>query len=116
MYNASTLLLDIAPYASCGILLLIIVATVYLRSAILRYSEKNLPHSFQQFKLREERQDGTTSLALYHFIMSNAFEQTHDPVFIALCRRYIRWSQLFIVFFVIAIIDMRGICHLLSLS
>jgi hypothetical protein len=37
--------------------------------------------------------------------MSNTFLQTNDPVFIALCQRYIRWGQLFILFFVAAIAD-----------
>ncbi len=69
-----------------------------------------------EFKLHEEYQEDTTSLALYRYITSNAFAQSNDPRFIALCRRYIRWGQLFIVFFVLAIIDINVIARLLSLS
>ncbi len=82
-----------------------VFSTLYLRSMILHYAQKNLPQCFAEFKLYEEQQDNTTSLALYHYIMSNSFEQTNDPVFIALCQRYIRWGQLFILFFVAAIVD-----------
>ena len=116
VYNITIPLFEIAPYATFCILLLIIVATVYLRSAILNYTQKNLPHNFREFKLHEEHQAETKSLALYHYIMSNAFEQTNDPVFIAMCRRYIRWGQSFILFFVLAIVDLSVICRLLSLS
>lgn len=87
--------------------------TLYLRSQILKYAEKNLPHSFTEFKLYEEQQEDTTSLALYHYIMSNTFQQTNDPVFIALCQRYIRWGQLFILFFVAAVVDNGFIHHIL---
>ena len=97
------------------ILLLIIGATVYLRCAILRYTEKKLSHNFVEFKLHEERQEDTNTLALYHYIMSNAFVQSNDPFYIALCRRYIRWSQLFTVFFILAMADMNFICPLLQL-
>ncbi len=90
-----------------------VFATVYLRSSILRYTEKNLPHCFTEFNLYEEQQEDTTSLSLYRYIMSNAFEQTNDPVFIAMCQRYIRWGQLFILFFAAAIVDIGFICHVL---
>lgn len=116
MHYLTTSLFEIAPYATFCILLLIVVSTVYLRNLILKCAEQNLPQYFTEFKLYEELQDNTTSLALYRFITSNSFAQTNDPTFIALCQRYIRWGQLFIVFFVIAILDIRGICHLLSLS
>lgn len=82
-----------------------VFSTLYLRSMILNYAEKNLPHYFIEFKLYEEQQEDTTSLALYHYIMSHTFEQTNDPVFIALCQRYIRWGQLFILFFAMVIVD-----------
>ncbi len=82
-----------------------IFPTLYLRSQILKYAEKNLPQCFTEFKLYEEQLEDTTSLALYRYIMSNTFQQTNDPVFIALCQRYIRWGQLFILFFVAAIAD-----------
>lgn len=82
-----------------------VFATVHLRSRILTYAEKNLPQSFTKFKLYEEQQEDTASLALYRYIMSNTFQQTNDPIFIALCQRYIRWGQLFILFFVAAITD-----------
>lgn len=113
MSSFTTPLFEIAPYATFCILLLIILATIYLRSSILSYTEKNLPHSFSEFKLHEEHQEETTSLALYHYIMSNAFEQSNDPVFIAMCKRYIRWGQLFILFFVIAVMDISLIWRLL---
>lgn len=113
MSSFATHLFEIAPYATFCILLLIVVATVYLRFSILSYTEKNLPHSFTEFKLHEEHQEETTSLALYHYIMSNTFEQSNDPVFIAMCKRYIRWGQLFILFFVVAIVDSSVIWRLL---
>lgn len=90
-----------------------VFSTLHLRSVILHYAQKNLPQCFAEFKLYEEQQDNTTSLALYHYIMSNSFEQTNDPVFIALCQRYIRWGQLFILFFVAAIVDISIIEKLL---
>ncbi|WP_331351078.1 hypothetical protein [Cellvibrio sp. UBA7671] len=105
MYNFTTPLLEVAPYATFCILLLMVFSTLYLRSQILKYAEKNLPQCFTEFKLYEEQQEDTTSLALYRYIMSNTFLQTNDPVFIALCQRYIRWGQLFILFFVAAIAD-----------
>lgn len=89
-----------------------ISSTIYLRRLILDYAAKNLPHCFTEFKLYEEQQDDTTSLALYRYIMSHAFVQTNDPMFIALCQRYIRWGQLFILFFVAAIIDFGFICRI----
>jgi len=82
-----------------------VFSTAYLRSSILNYAEKKLPHCFINFKLYEEQQDDTTSLALYRYIMSQSFAQTNDPIFIALCQRYIRWGQLFILFFVVSIVD-----------
>lgn len=105
MYNFTTPLFEIAPYATFCVLLLMALSTLYLRSAILHYAEKNLPHCFTEFKLYEEQQEDTTSLALYRYIMSQSFAQTNDPMFIALCQRYIRWGQLFILFFFIAIMD-----------
>lgn len=90
-----------------------IFPTLYLRNQILKYAEKNLPHSFTEFKLYEEQREDTTSLALYHYIMSNTFQQTNDPVFIALCQRYVRWGQLFILFFVAAVVDTGFIHHTL---
>ena len=116
MHYLTTSLFEIAPYTTFVILLLIVVSTIYLRNQILKCAEKNLPQYFTEFKLYEELQDSTTSLALYRFITSNSFAQTNDSAFIALCQRYIRWGQLFIVFFAIAIMDMGGICKLLSLT
>ena len=109
MHHLTTSLFEIAPYATFCILLLIVVSTVYLRNLILKSAEKNLPHCFTEFKLYEELQENTTSLALYHFIMSNRFVQTNDSAFIALCQRYIRWGQLFIIFFVFAVLDIANI-------
>lgn len=109
----TTSLFEIAPYATFCILLLVVFSTSYLRNLILNYTEKNLPHCFTEFKLYEEQQDNTTSQALYHYIISNTFEQTNDPVFIALCQRYIRWGQLFILFFFIAIVDIGFINRML---
>lgn len=91
-----------------------VFSTLYLRSQILKYAEKNLPQCFTEFKLYEEQQEDTTSLALYRYIMSNTFLQTNDPVFIALCKRYIRWGQLFILFFVTAIADIDSILAFFS--
>jgi hypothetical protein len=116
MHYLTTSLFEIASYATFCILLLIVVSTVYLRNLILMRAQNNLPQCFTKFKLYEELQENTTSLALYRFITSNSFAQTNDPTFIARCQRYIRWGQLFILFFVITILDIRGICHLLSLS
>lgn len=113
MYNFTTPLFEMAPYATFCILLLMVFSTAYLRSAILHYAEKNLPQYFTECKLYEEQQDNTTSLALYRYIMSNGFEQTNDPVFIAMCQRYIRWGQLFILFFCIAIMDVSFIQKIL---
>lgn len=90
-----------------------IFPTIYLRSLILIYARKNLPTCFSEFKLYEEQQDDTTSQALYRYIRSNAFQQTNDPFFIALCKRYIRWGQMFILFFVAAIVDIGSIEKLL---
>lgn len=90
-----------------------IFPTLYLRSKILKYAEKNLPQCFTEFKLYEEQLDDTTSLALYRYVMSNTFQQTNDPVFIALCQRYVRWAQLFILFFVATIMDISIIEKLL---
>jgi len=90
-----------------------VFATGHLRSRILTYAEKNLPHSFTEFKLYEEQEEDTASLALYRYIMSNTFQQTNDPIFIALCQRYVRWGQLFILFFVTAIMDISIIEKLL---
>lgn len=106
MYNSTTPLFELAPYATFGILLLVVFSTLYLRNQILKYAEKNLPQCFTEFKLYEEQQEDTTSLALYRYIMSNTFLQTNDPVFIALCQRYIRWGQIFILFFIAAIMDL----------
>lgn len=83
---------------------------MYLRNLILNYARKNLPDYFSECKLYEEQQDDTTSLALYRYITSNAFQQTNDPVFIALCKRYIRWGQMFIITFTIAIADVDFYC------
>lgn len=113
MYNFTTPLLEIVPHATFGILLLMVFSTIYLRSLILRYAEKKLPGSFSEFKLYEEKQDETTTLALHSYITSNNFVQTQDPVFIAMCQRYIRWGQLFILFFVIAIVDVGFIYRVL---
>ena len=90
-----------------------IFSTIHLRRLVLDYAEKNLPDCFAEFKLYEEQQDNTTSLALYRYIMSNTFQQTNDAVFIALCQRYLRWGQLFILFFVAAIVDISIIEKLL---
>lgn len=95
-----------APYSVFSILLLIIIATVYLRSLILGYAEKHFPDVFIQFKLYEENEDETSTLTLYRYIMSRSFEKTNDPVFIAMCNRYVRWGQSFVVSFIIAIIDL----------
>jgi len=105
VYNLTTPLFEIAPYATFCILLLMIFSTIHLRRLVLDYAEKNLPHCFTEFKLYEEQQDNTTSLALYHYIMSQAFVQTNDPMFIAMCKRYIRWGQLFILTFVVTVVD-----------
>ncbi|HEY0892529.1 hypothetical protein [Cellvibrio fibrivorans] len=105
MYIFSTPVFEIAPYATFCILLLMVVCTIYLRNRILAYAQKNLHDCFSEFKLYEELQDDTTSLALYCYITSNAFQQTNDPVFIALCKRYIRWGQMFIITFVVAVAD-----------
>lgn len=113
VYNFTTPLFEIAPYATFCILLLMVFSTLYLRSLILNYAEKNLPHCFTEFKLYEEQQEDTTSLALYRYIMSNSFEQSNDPVFIAMCQRYIRWGQLFILSFVFAIVDISFINRIL---
>lgn len=112
MYTTTAPLLEVAPYTTFCILLLMVASTIYLRSQILRYTEKKLPHCFTKFRLYEEQQDETTSLALYNYISSNAFAQTNDPVFIDMCKRYIRWGQLFILFFVIAIVDIGLIEYL----
>lgn len=112
MYNVSPPLFGIAPYTTFLILLLMVVATIYLRRLILRYTEKKLPHCFSEFRLYEEQHEETTSLALYHYITSNSFAHTNDPVFIDMCKRYIRWGQLFILFFVAAIVDMSIIRYL----
>lgn len=90
-----------------------VLSTLHLRSEILHYAEKKLPQCFTEFKLYEEQQDNTTSLALYRYIMSQSFSQTNDPIFIALCQRYIRWGQLVILFFVAAIIDIDFINHMI---
>jgi hypothetical protein len=114
VYKFTTPLFEIAPYETFCILLLIIFSTIYLRRLILNYAEKNLPHCFTEFNLNEEQQEDTASLALYRYIMSNTFEQTRDPIFIAMCKRYIRWGQLFIVSFAIALIDIEIIGRVLS--
>ena len=111
MYTINAPLFEIAPYATFSILLLMVFSTVYLRRLILDYTEKKLPHCFTAFKLYEEQQEETTTLALYRYIMSNTFQQTNDAVFIAMCRRYIRWGQLFILFFFVAIVDIGFICY-----
>lgn len=114
MYNVNGPIFEIAPYATFSILLLMVLSTIYLRRLILNYTETKLPHCFTQFKLYEEHQEETTTLSLYRYIMSNTFQQTNDPVFIAMCRRYIRWSQLFILCFVVAaIVDISFIVHVL---
>jgi len=113
VYSINSPLSEIAPVATCSILLLIMFSTIYLRRLILSYSQTKLPHCFTEFKLYEEQQENTTSQALYSYIMSNAFEQSNDPDFIALCKRYIRWGQLFILFFVAAIVDIGSIYYLL---
>ena len=109
MHYLTTSLFEIAPYTTFVILLLIVVSTIYLRNQILKCAEKNLPQYFTEFKLYEELQDNTTSLALYRFITSRSFVQTNDPTFIALCRRYICWGQLFIIFFALAVVDVAAI-------
>tara|TARA_R100000656_G_C3919075_1_gene122450 strand:+ start:458 stop:793 length:336 start_codon:yes stop_codon:yes gene_type:complete len=96
---------ETAPYTIFSILLLMVIATVYLRSLILGYAEKHFPDIFIEFKLYEEHEDDTSTLSLYRYIMSRSFEKTNDPIFIAMCNRYMRWGQSFVVSFVIVIID-----------
>ncbi|HSC68104.1 MAG TPA: hypothetical protein VLC79_10455 [Cellvibrio sp.] len=103
----ATPLFEIAPYATFCILLLIAITIAYLRIAILGYCEKNLPDCFTAFRLYEEHHEPATSLALYQYLISNSFEQSKDTVFIALCRRYIRWGHFFIIFFIVATIDIN---------
>lgn len=96
---------EIAPYATFSILFLIVITTAYLRSVILGYAEKHFPAIFTEFGLHEETDSDTSTLALYRYILSGAFKKTDDPIFIALCNRYIRWGQFFIISFVLALVD-----------
>lgn len=105
MYTFNTAIFEVAPYATFGILFLLIVSAAYLRRQILNYSEQKHPTAFNQFKLYEERQDEPETLSLYNYIHSKSFEQTDDPFFIGICRRYIRWGQLFIISFAVIIAD-----------
>ena len=111
MNNFTTPLFETAPYATFGILLLMVVSIAYLRSLILSYTEKNRPHQFAEFKLHEEQQEDTASQALYNYITTQSFAHTKDPILIGMCQRYIRWGQLFILFFVVAIVDIGFIYH-----
>lgn len=112
MYTFNTPIFEIAPYATLSILLLMVCSTAYLRHAILNYIQKKFPQFFAEFKLHEEKQEETSTLSLYRYITSNSFQQTNDPVFIGMCRRYMRWGQLFILFFVVAaIVDIGFIFH-----
>ncbi|MEN0036556.1 MAG: hypothetical protein AAGC78_05795 [Cellvibrio sp.] len=114
MHTFNTPIFEVAPYATFGILLLMVCSTAYLRRLILNYTQKKLPQCFNEFKLYEEDQDETSTLSLYRYITSNRFQQTNDPVFIGMCQRYMRWGQLFILFFVVAaIVDIGFIFHVL---
>lgn len=104
---------EIVPYATFSILFLLIISTVYLRKLILSYSEKKLPRTFVEFKLYEEKQNAPNTLSLYKYIDSKSFEKTNDPFFISICHRYIRWGQLFIISFAVALADIGFIIYTL---
>ena len=104
-------ILEIAPYTTFSILLLIVISTVYLRGLILGYAKNNFPHVFIEFNLHEENEADASTLSLHRYIMSKSFENTNDPIFIAMCHRYVRWAQLFIVAFVIVLINLDFMCN-----
>ena len=113
MYIFNAPIFEVVPYATFSILFLLIISLIYLRKLILNYSEKKLPHTFVEFKLYEEKQDEPETLSLYHYINSKSFEKTNDPFFIDICRRYIRWGQLFIISFAAALADICFIVYVL---
>lgn len=96
---------EIAPYATFGILFLMVISIAYLRMSILGYTEKKFPDVFVAFKLYEEKVEDTFTLSLFSYIKSRSFENTYDPIFIAMCNRYIRWAQLFVISFMVVLID-----------
>lgn len=105
---------EIAPYTTFSILLLIVISIAHLRGLILNYAEKNFSTIFIERNLHEENENDTSTLALYRYIASRSFEQTNDPLFIVMCNRYIWWAQLFIMAFVIVLIDIDFIYKIVT--
>ena len=100
---------EAAPYTTFCMLTLMIVPIMSLRRSVLDYAEANLPELFLEFNLQHENTDLPTEPCLFNFLNSDACTRTHDPIFIALCRRLIRWIYFFMIACALVLIDVDTI-------